>query len=345
PDGKEIIFTRSPAISASESGITDGFTRKTEVNKPFTDKFVNGERDYKYDLYKIPFNDGRGGEPIPVAGASDNGKSNYFARYSPDGKWIVFCKANNFMLLMGDSKLYIMPAEGGEVRELECNLENMNSYHSWSPNSKWLVVATKERGPYTQMYLTHIDENGHASPPVFIENAKPPKRAVNIPEFVNWPIHKPITVVDSFTETGDYLTIAEAKYRATTGELDKALKAVNKAIRLDPDNYDQYYVRGYVYSAMGEWDKALKDYNTILRVNPGNNQALHNRGIAWMNLGKFEKAIGDFSINIKNKPNDTAEYYNRALSFLELKQFQEAIDDFTRVIELDESDIGAVFNK
>jgi len=25
--------------------------------------------------------------------------SNYFAKYSPDGKWIVFCKAKSFMLL------------------------------------------------------------------------------------------------------------------------------------------------------------------------------------------------------------------------------------------------------
>ncbi|MQY80272.1 MAG: hypothetical protein GH151_13965 [Bacteroidetes bacterium] len=43
--------------------------------------------------------------------------SNYFARYSPDGKWIVFCQVESFMLLMPDSKLYIMPAEGGTPRE------------------------------------------------------------------------------------------------------------------------------------------------------------------------------------------------------------------------------------
>ena len=39
--------------------------------------------------------------------------SNYFARYSPDGRWIVFCRAKSYMLLQRDSELYILPAEGG----------------------------------------------------------------------------------------------------------------------------------------------------------------------------------------------------------------------------------------
>ena len=35
------------------------------------------------------------------------------------------------------------------------------------------------------MYLTHLDEEGHSSPPVLIENTTAANRAVNLPEFVN----------------------------------------------------------------------------------------------------------------------------------------------------------------
>jgi hypothetical protein len=35
------------------------------------------------------------------------------------------------------------------------------------------------------MYLTHIDENGNASPAILIDNATASNRAVNLPEFVN----------------------------------------------------------------------------------------------------------------------------------------------------------------
>ena len=63
----------------------------------------------------------------------------------------------------------------------------MNSWHSFSPNGRWLVFSSKSRSPYTQMYLTHIDEDGNDSPAILIENSTAANRAVNIPEFVNIP--------------------------------------------------------------------------------------------------------------------------------------------------------------
>ena len=128
PDQRYIVFLRA------ESG--DAYTasdRPTRANDP-------RETRIRYDLYRIPFNDGNGGVAEPVRGASDNGMSNSFPRYSPDGKWIVFVQANNGMLLRPDSKLYIIPAEGGTPRLMNCNTDRMNSYHSWSPNSRWAGV-------------------------------------------------------------------------------------------------------------------------------------------------------------------------------------------------------------
>src|ERR1017187_6838874 len=89
------------------------------------------------------------------------------------------------MLLQPDSALYIIPAEGGEARRLKCNTARMNSWHSWSPNSRWLVFSSKANSPYTQLFLTHIDEQGESSPPVVLANFTAPDRAANIPEFVN----------------------------------------------------------------------------------------------------------------------------------------------------------------
>ncbi|NIM70663.1 MAG: hypothetical protein GTO48_09490, partial [Xanthomonadales bacterium] len=47
-----------------------------------------------------------------MPGASHNGMSNYFPRFSPDGKWLVFCQSDSFMLLQPDSTLYIVPSTG-----------------------------------------------------------------------------------------------------------------------------------------------------------------------------------------------------------------------------------------
>ena len=63
----------------------------------------------------------------------------------------------------------------------------MNSWHSWSPNGKWLVFAPKAYSDFTQLCLTHIDEQGYSTPPVLLAHMTAPRRAANIPEFVNVP--------------------------------------------------------------------------------------------------------------------------------------------------------------
>ena len=164
-DGKSIVFARTKAYKK------DVVANATSVllSEKDVPEFVNDKEPFKFDLYRVPFNDGRGGKAEPIEGASHNGKSNYFAKFSPDGKWIIFCKAENYMLLMPDSELYIIPAEGGEARRLRANTPRMNSWHSWSSNGRWLVFSSKANTAYTQLFLTHIDENGESTPPVVLE--------------------------------------------------------------------------------------------------------------------------------------------------------------------------------
>jgi Tol biopolymer transport system component len=111
--------------------------------------------------------------------------SNTFPKVSPDGRWIVFVKCRNGQLMRPDSKLYIVPFGGGTARLMRANTSLMNSWHSFSPNCRWMVFSSKARSPFTQMYLTHLDLEGNDSPAILIDNAVAVNPAVNIPEFVN----------------------------------------------------------------------------------------------------------------------------------------------------------------
>ena len=125
--------------------------------------------------------------PNPSTDASNNGMSNYFARISPDGRWIVYTRSRSGIMLQPDSELYMIPAEGGTARRMRCNRDRFNSWHSFSPNGRWMLFTSKVNSDYTEIFLTHIDENGMDSVPVCLSRFSERQMAANVPEFVNLP--------------------------------------------------------------------------------------------------------------------------------------------------------------
>ena len=147
---------------------------------------MHPEKTY-YDLQIIPFSEGKGGAPSFIPGASKNGKSNYYPRYSPDGRWLSFCQSSGGDLIRSSSDIYLLPGNvEGPSHRLACNVDYAaDSWHSWSSNSRWLVFATKrDDGIYARLYLTQIDEEGRASPAVRLPLKRLPLKSFNIPEFV-----------------------------------------------------------------------------------------------------------------------------------------------------------------
>jgi len=223
PDGKSIIFSRGNALPMG----SDPYEINVQDDQVI-DQYVNRKKTLKYNLCIIPFNNGNGGRAELIKGASDNGKSNYFPAVSPNGKWLIYCQAENYMLLMPDSRLYIVPVKGGEAKPLKCNFNAMNSWHSWSPNSKWLVYASKGFGPYTDMFLTHIDERGNASIPVLVDKARVNYKVINYPEFVNRKED------DTFVMDYDYVELAHIKKAIKNGNNEKAKQLFHKLEYQEP---------------------------------------------------------------------------------------------------------------
>jgi hypothetical protein len=253
PDDKYIVFARAKALPYPN--------RKSTYSSIITDEnlindYVTEKKDFKFDLYIVPFNDGKGGIAQPIKGASNNGKSNYFPAVSPDGKWLVFCQSNNYMMLRPDSRLYIIPLEGGKPRYLYCNFPSMNSWHAWSPNGKWIVYVSKILSKYTDMYLTHIDERGNASVPVMLENAKRPDCAVNYPEFVN---RNP---ADYFSMNYKYINTAFIQQAIYEGDLVKAKSLLEKYFEQGGStNPLEYNDLGNILSKLGEKKESQKYFS------------------------------------------------------------------------------------
>jgi len=337
PDGKYIVFARAKAYHAE---------RLDQKNNALVDEkdvpeFTVDKKPFRYDLYRVPFNDGKGGTPEPLRGASGDGMSNFFPKYSPDGKWIIFCKAKSYMLLQPDSELYIIPAEGGVARRLRHNTARMNSWHSWSSNSRWLVFSSKVNGPYTQLFLTHIDEDGNDSPPVLLERFTSSDRAANIPEFVKLPGDAIADIREQFLDAYSFLRAGMANEH--TGNHEGAERAYRRGLEIAPDDSELRNALGWTLFQEGRTGDAVPEYRRALTAKPDHAKAHNNLALALVELGQLDEAAKHFEASLELEPK--AEIHSD-LGFIlvQLGRPEEALEHYRTALELDENCASAHIN-
>lgn len=337
PDGKEIVFARAKAHFAD---------RLEQLNSALVDEkdvpeFTVERKPFRYDLYRIPFNGGKGGKAVPLAGASGNGRSNFFPKYSPDGKWIVFTQADSYMLLQPDSELYIVPAAGGEARRLRHNTARMNSWHSWSSNSRWLVFSSKVNTPYTQLFLTHIDDAGNDSPPVLLERFTSPDRAANIPEFVRLPGDAITAIREQFLDPYSFLRAGMANQQ--TGDHEGAIRAFRRGLEIAPNDPELHNALGWSLFQDGRSDEAVAAYRQALAADPKHVKSHNNLALALVDLGRLDDAARHFEASLALEPK--AEIYSDlGFTLARLGRAQEAQTAFSRALAIDPECPSAHFN-
>jgi tetratricopeptide (TPR) repeat protein len=338
PDGKYIVFAKAKTYELKGPNVQGKILLSPEDCK----EFLEEGKAFLFDLYRIAFNDGKGGKPEPIQGASNNGMSNYFARYSPDGKWIVFCKAKSYMLLQPDSELYIIPAEGGKPRRLRANTNRMNSWHSWSPNGKWLVFSSKANSPYTQLFLTHIDEQGHSTPPVLLSHFTAPDRAANIPEFVNTRPTAIKKIREKFLDDYSYVRAAIAFLKA--GDHKGAEQEYRKALELNPENVKAHTDLGYILLAKGMYKEGMLHVSEAIKLDPNNADAHYNLGLAMLYQTKPDQAIRYFSRAVQLKPDYAEAHLNLGVALANRERFDEAIKHYSMALQVKPDYAEAYYN-
>ena len=330
PDGKYLVFSRAVAKDPYRA---DG-KMAAYANDPL-------EVQIQYDLYRIPFNDGKGGTPEPIAGASQNGMSSSFPKISPDGKWIVFVEAHNGQLMRPDGKLHIVSAAGGVARRMNCNTPLMNSWHSFSPNGRWLVFSSKSRSPYTQMFLTHIDAEGNDTPAILIENSTAANRAVNIPEFANM---EPSGIEHIDTPAVDfYKQFDVAEDLAKKGQYAAAIPEWTKALAMEPNDAHTLNNYGQTLARSGAADHAIAEFRKAIAVKPEYPEAENNLAFVLAGVGRPGDAIDHYRIAIEEKPAYAEAHSNLGHVLTEQGNLDGAIEQFQQALTIN-PDYAAAHN-
>jgi tetratricopeptide (TPR) repeat protein/Tol biopolymer transport system component len=330
PDGSYLVFARA--------GAKEPYPRDRKMAAYANDP---AEVQIQYDLYRVPFNGGHGGQAEAIAGASGNGMSNTFPKVSPDGRWIVFVKCRNAQLMRPDSQLYIVPARGGQARRMRCNTPLMNSWHSFSPNGRWLVFSSKAQSPYTQMYLTHLDEEGNDSPAILIDNSTAANRAVNLPEFVNIP---PDGIVAINTPAVDmYKKFNHAAELGEKGEYDAAIVEWRELLATNPDDARIHSNLGIALAHKGRDAEAISEFEKTLEVNPQAHGIYNNLGRSLLAAGRPDEAIRILEKGLQYYPESADMHDHLGLALASKGRIEEAKAEFDKAMEIHPDDVIAHF--
>ncbi len=331
PDGSWLVFARA--------GAKDPYPEGRRLAERANDQY---ELPIKYDLFRVPFNGGNGGRPVPLAGASRNGMSNSFPKVSPDGRWIVYVQARNGQLMRPDGRLFIVPSEGGQARLMRCNTPLMNSWHSFSPNGRWMVFSSKSRSPYTQMFLTHLDKDGRDSPAIVIEDATAANRAVNLPEFLNLQ-QDGLSKIE--VPAAEFYRLFDSAWKlAESGKYEASIAEWNKALALSPEDAKAHNNLGRALAGAGRYDEAASHWAKALELKPDYAEARNNLGVALIREGKLDDAVAQFR-KILAANSGYAEVHNNLGHALERKgKSDEAIREWRQALKINPAYSQAHFN-
>lgn len=149
----------------------------------------------RYDIVSRDFDPAtrRFSAPDTIVLASADSMSVLLPRISPDGKYLLYCKApfGTFHIWHKESDLYITDLSTGKERALtRANSDDTESYHSWSSNSRWIVFSSRrDDGSYTRPYITYVDADGSESKAFVVPQESPDyyrelMKSYNVPEFM-----------------------------------------------------------------------------------------------------------------------------------------------------------------
>ena len=118
------------------------------------------------------------------------------------------------------------------------------------------------------------------------------------------------------------------------GDIDRAIKDYDEAIRLNPNAADAFNNRGNTFRTRDEFDRALSDYDEAIRLDPHYAHAFNNRGIIFLERGELDRAIADFNRAIAENASYANAFRNRGLARAHQRLFDLAIKDFDKAFQL-----------
>lgn len=289
-------------------------------------------------------------------------------------------------------EIKIVMKNKGQLKSLEedyllksnAYFETLNYEKSLKELEKAIILNPKSEPAYSQrawQYLSMIEDIsfGIEDKDLEIKKIKNQQLCRSALEDYNIAISLNPTNAWYYTRRADILS---DKAICGLSQLDEAVKAYEKAVKIDDSNADYYLKLGYLYKNTNQFTKQLESANKVISLDPkseegyyllglyyeqikDNNRALNCIKNGLMNGSSPRRGIGLLMVIvdgnkmykeglqiitdlIKAKPNVPEFYSARAFIHENQKSYQKAIDDYSSVLRMglnQEYNITFYYNK
>ena len=165
-------------------------------------------------------------------------------------------------------------------------------------------------------------------------------------------------LVDAYTTRASIL--ADAKLYT------RAIRDMDMAMELQPENAKFRNTRGYFYLLIQDNELAMEDFNQAIALDPNYAQPLNNRGLVRISrngyqdpeqaqdqsdsesvktISELDKAVKEFDAALRIDPQYVDAHNNRGFALSRAKKYDEAVASFTRAIELNDKYVNAWNNR
>ena len=123
-----------------------------------------------------------------------------------------------------------------------------------------------------------------------------------------------------------------------------AIRAIKKAIDIDPNHVEARTLLGYVeLEVRGDANAAIREYRKVIELKASSAEAHSNLAVALKKRGDLTEAIVSLNKAIELKPDFAAALTTRGGIYAEQAKWTEARRDFEQALKLNPDDDGALY--
>jgi tetratricopeptide (TPR) repeat protein len=133
--------------------------------------------------------------------------------------------------------------------------------------------------------------------------------------------------------------------RLTSAQLEEVKSDIKRALAIAPESPEAHLALGvFHYWGHRDYDSALRALDRAIELQPSNPDSRTYRGAIYRRRGEWRRALAEFERALELNPRDPSSLTELGGSYGSLRRWSEAERMFTRALALDPHNINAAFH-